>query len=424
MRKEIAIMDMKPTPAEAPRLLPADLTAPSFSPAADDPFDDPYAQRPAGHPDTLIFYQFDHPGNTRLAYRSVMIGSEKSTELLHTADYYPFGRSLRTWSYTAAKTLRYQSTGHVERSEIPHPGIGKRDRETGLAYRLARFHDSDAGRFLSTDPLADAYPGFSPYNYTLGNPVRFIDPDGRAVNQYTYNIATGEYKQINNIGGDEEHTVFTIYGDEKSGFRDYAPPISFSGSPPRFAYSFTGGVMFSPVSMRDFLVNASSSQIAKLMNSNILNDSERKDIMAARVRASGKAFQNEPMGAVFMGFVYQSLFTAFGSALSGSRAFTDYGLKFEGASDGISLIKTKTQLSKHSIQRMAQRGVTPKMAQTAINKGLKFYDPLNKSINYILPNGFGSGKSLLVGTNPLSGEITTVLRSSKNLIKQRLIPIK
>ena len=68
MRKELQIEDIKHTPAEAPRLLPADLTAPSFSPAADDPFDDPYAQRPAGQPDTLIFYQFDHLGNTRLAF--------------------------------------------------------------------------------------------------------------------------------------------------------------------------------------------------------------------------------------------------------------------------------------------------------------------------------------------------------------------
>ncbi|QMU63415.1 MAG: hypothetical protein GKR88_03430 [Flavobacteriaceae bacterium] len=64
------------------------------------------------------------------------------------------------------------------------------------------------------------------------------------------------------------------------------------------------------------------------------------------------------------------------------------------------------------------------MAQTAISKGQKFYDLLNKSINYVLPNGFESGKSLLVGTNPLTGQVTTVIRSSKNLIKKRFIPIK
>jgi len=50
-------------------------------------------------------------------------------------------RPLRTWSYSATRPLRYQSTGH------------ERDRESGLDYRLARFYDSDAGRFLSVDPL-------------------------------------------------------------------------------------------------------------------------------------------------------------------------------------------------------------------------------------------------------------------------------
>ena len=64
------------------------------------------------------------------------------------------------------------------------------------------------------------------------------------------------------------------------------------------------------------------------------------------------------------------------------------------------------------------------MVEKAISKGQKSYDPLNKSINYILPNAFSSGKSLLVSTNPLTGEITTVIRGSKNLIKPRMIPIK
>lgn len=88
------------------------------------------------------------------------------------------------------------------------------------------------------------------------------------------------------------------------------------------------------------------------------------------------------------------------------------------------LVKTGTQWSKHSLQRLSERGVTMAMAKTAINKGQKFYDPLNKSINYVLPRSYASGKSLLVGTNPLTGEVTTVIRSSKNLINKRFIPIK
>jgi hypothetical protein len=97
----------------------------------------------------------------------------------------------------------------------------------------------------------------------------------------------------------------------------------------------------------------------------------------------------------------------------------------EGAvKTGTSLAKTGIQFTKHSLERLAERGVTQDMAELAISKGQKFYDPLNKSINYVLTNGFASGKSLLVGTNQLTGEITTVIRSSKNLIRSRFIPIK
>ncbi|MEO0683567.1 MAG: RHS repeat-associated core domain-containing protein [Cyanobacteria bacterium J06649_11] len=56
----------------------------------------------------------------------------------------------------------------------------ERDRETGFDYRGARFYDGECGRFLSLDPLAAEFPGWSDYNYVLGNPVRFVDSDGRA----------------------------------------------------------------------------------------------------------------------------------------------------------------------------------------------------------------------------------------------------
>lgn len=42
-----------------------------------------------------------------------------------------------------------------------------------------RYYDSEVGRFLSVDPLADKAPGWSPYNYCFNNPLKFTDPDGK-----------------------------------------------------------------------------------------------------------------------------------------------------------------------------------------------------------------------------------------------------
>ena len=38
-----------------------------------------------------------------------------------------------------------------------------------------------AGRFLSMDPLAEKYYHLSPYAYCAGDPVNFVDPDGRKI---------------------------------------------------------------------------------------------------------------------------------------------------------------------------------------------------------------------------------------------------
>ena len=89
----------------------------------------------------------------------------------------------------------------------------------------------------------------------------------------------------------------------------------------------------------------------------------------------------------------------------------------------MSPLEISVKFSKHSLKRLAERGVTSTMAKKAIEKGVKYYDPKTNTINYILKNAFASGKSLLVGTNPTTGQVTTVIKSSKNLVNKRFIKI-
>lgn len=45
----------------------------------------------------------------------------------------------------------------------------------------ARIYDPRLGRWMSVDPLQKKYPNLSPYEFCAGNPILFIDPDGKEI---------------------------------------------------------------------------------------------------------------------------------------------------------------------------------------------------------------------------------------------------
>ena len=63
----------------------------------------------------------------------------------------------------------------------PYKFNGKElDEETGFYYYGARYFDPRISIWQSVDPLAEKFPDQSPYSFVFNNPMRFVDPDGRA----------------------------------------------------------------------------------------------------------------------------------------------------------------------------------------------------------------------------------------------------
>jgi len=109
-----------------------------------------------------VYYHDDHLGG-------MVVQTDDQGALVSEAAYDPFGVSL------ASSSEPYGFTG----MEL--------ERESGLYDFKARAYDPVIGRFISADPAVVGTPelaaqssrSIDPYSYANGNPLRYVDPDGR-----------------------------------------------------------------------------------------------------------------------------------------------------------------------------------------------------------------------------------------------------
>jgi RHS repeat-associated protein len=112
----------------------------------------------------------DHLGSTTLI-------TNKSGEVVQRVEYLPTGETF----------IEQQDTSCVS----PYNCNGKEvDEETGLYYYGARYYDPRLSMWLGTDPMQGKYPGISTYAYCMGNPVKFVDPDGRKLKLTSFDTYT------------------------------------------------------------------------------------------------------------------------------------------------------------------------------------------------------------------------------------------
>ena len=165
--------------------------------------------------DNLIYQITDHLGSVRAIRRG-------NGTVERRFDYYPFGSESRHWAWSGqqpfpktqaggdaipkgggfdfdfepiilgarAATSRWRFGGKeiagqkvgasVSQNGTPGAPAGTPAATAGRPYLDfgARLYDPRTAAWLSQDPMAEKYYGFSPYAYCAGNPVNIVDPTG------------------------------------------------------------------------------------------------------------------------------------------------------------------------------------------------------------------------------------------------------
>ena len=121
------------------------------------PFADGYTD---GTVNGYHYYIRDHQGNNRVVAKS-------DGTIEQTTHYYPYGGILSQSTNQGVQKYKYNG----KEFDTMH-GLNMYDYG-------ARQQDPETGLFTSMDPLCEKYYNISPYAYCAGNPIRYVDPDGK-----------------------------------------------------------------------------------------------------------------------------------------------------------------------------------------------------------------------------------------------------
>jgi RHS repeat-associated protein len=127
---------------------------------------------------------YDYLGSLRFT-----IGEDKA--LLNYKQYEPYGE-------TMLDTFGLTRQSYIGKEKEPENNLG----DHGV-----RKYDYETGRFNSIDPLFEKYYGWSPYQYSMNNPIIFTDPSGLST-------ITSQKGEVVSVVDDNDNSIYRRDDDE------------------------------------------------------------------------------------------------------------------------------------------------------------------------------------------------------------------
>ena len=166
----------------------------------------------------------DHLGNTRVTFKDKNNDADieywnadpSINEVSQINHFYPYGLNMEGNWNGASGVNKYQYNAKEWNDDF---GLGLSDYG-------ARWYQSDAPHWLSIDPSAEKHLNNSPYNYTLNNPVKYVDPDGMDNILYIVFLGWHQDQTINN----KEIVAITNYILQYNNINAKAVGLTYSGT--------------------------------------------------------------------------------------------------------------------------------------------------------------------------------------------------
>ena len=163
----------------------------------------------------IFFYHSDHLGSTSYI-------TDAKANITQFDAYLPYGELLVD-EHSSSKDMPYKFNG----KEL--------DQETGLYYYGARYMNPVTSLWYGVDPLAGKYANNSPYVYCNDNPIRLIDPNGKALGDFFLSIEKsavdfGLFYNDNSIREDIEYGSSIYQVRNSNGQLGYTYTIAERGS--------------------------------------------------------------------------------------------------------------------------------------------------------------------------------------------------